>query len=176
MAGGVEVRSSPIHGVGVFATRRCKVGERVRPIDDSRIVTDDAPLDPEKGEYDRHQDYLGTHDVLMQEPERHINHCCEPNVYVKTFDGVRWVIAYRDIEVGDEIAYDYCINSYGDDEWDCSCGHLRCCRTHNTDFLKLPDPKLVEYLPLLDEWYVEWRRESVLELRDRLGRSSAAPP
>lgn len=175
MASEVEVKNSPIHGVGVFATRKFNVGERVVPIDDSRIVTEDAPLDPEKGEYDHHQDYLGTHDVLMREPERNINHSCEPNVYVKSFDGVRWVIAYRDIQVGDEIAYDYCVNSYGDDTWDCSCDHPRCRRTHNTDFFKLPEARLVEYLPLLDEWFVEWRREAVLELRERVGKSSAEP-
>ncbi len=138
MASGVEVRNSPIHGVGVFAIRKFNVGERVLPIDDSRIVTQDAPLDPEKGEYDHHQDYLGTHDVLMQEPERHINHCCKPNVYIETLDGVRWVSAYRDIQVGDEIAYDYCINSYGDDEWDCSCGQLRCRRTQTLTFSSCP--------------------------------------
>ncbi len=44
----------------------------------------------------------------------------------------------------------------------------------NTDFFKLPEAKLVEYLPLLDEWFIEWRRESVLELRERV-KSSAAP-
>lgn len=170
MARGVDVRPSPIHGLGLFATRRYNVGERVLPIDDSRIVSEDAPLDPEKGEYDHHQDYLGTHDVLMQEPERHINHCCEPNVYVKTFDGVRWVVAYRDIEVGDEIAYDYCVNSYGNEEWRCSCGLVRCREVHNTDFFVLPEEKLVEYLPLLDDWFVESNRERVRELRERFLR------
>ena len=111
----VEVRASSIHGMGVFATRAFGVGERVLPIDDSRIVTDDAPLDPDNGEFEHHMDYLWTHDVLMQEPERYINHCCEPNTYVRTIDGVRWVVAYRDVGRGDEITYDYCMNSYGND-------------------------------------------------------------
>jgi SET domain len=136
-------------------------------------VTGDAPLDLAKGEYDYHQDYLWTHDVLMQYPERHINHCCEPNVYVKTFDGVRWVVAYRDIGIGDEIAYDYCVNSYGDEEWGCSCGHARCRRLHNTDFFKLPEAKLVEYLPLLDDWFVELNQERVRELRERFANRFA---
>jgi SET domain-containing protein len=176
MASEVEVRTSPIHGVGVFATRSYGIGERILPIDDSRVVTEDAPLDPAKGEYDHHQDYLGTHDVLMQEPERYINHCCEPNVYVKAFDGVRWVVAYRKIEAGDEIAYDYCINSYGDEEWACECGHLRCRKVHNTDFFKLPEGKLVEYFPLLDDWFIEWRRDRVLELRERLATGDFVKP
>jgi uncharacterized protein len=162
---GVAVRESPIHGKGVFATRGFQAGERVLPIDDSRVVTDEAPLEPEKGELEHHQDYLGTHDVLMQEPERYINHCCEPNTYVQTLGGARWVIAYRDIAVGEEITFDYCINSYGDDVWECACGHHRCRKLHNTDFFSLPDEKLREYLPLLDDWYVRLARERVEAVR-----------
>ena len=149
-----EVRASSIHGMGVFATRAFRAGERVLPIDDSRIVDPDAPLDPEKGEFEHHMDYLGTHDVLMREPERYINHCCEPNTYVETFDDVRWVVAYRDIRSSDEITYDYCINSYGNSTWECSCGHADCRKVHHTDFFKLPDDKLREYLPLLDDWFM----------------------
>jgi uncharacterized protein len=164
----VEVRPSRIEGSGVFALRAFRAGERVLPIDDSRIVTDEAPLEPHKEEFERHQDYLGTHVVLMQPPERYINHCCEPNTYVKTFNGVRWVVAYRDIAPGDELTYDYCINSYGHDEWECHCGHAKCRARHKTDFFELPDDKLREYLPLLDDWYVALARDRVTEARRRL--------
>lgn len=159
----------------MFATRRYAVNERVLAIDDSRVVTEDAPLDPDKGEHDYHQDYLGTHDVLMQAPERHINHCCEPNVSVKSLDGIRWVVAYRQIEVGDEIAYDYCINSYGDEEWRCRCGHEQCRGLHHTDFFALPEKKLAEYMPLLDDWFVARYRGPVLELRERFASRLVKP-
>jgi uncharacterized protein len=165
----VEVQESPIHCQGVFATRAYRRGERVLAIDDSRVVTDDTPLDPQKGEFEHHQDYLGNHVVLMQEPERYINHCCEPNAYVKTLDGVRWVIAYRDISPGDEITYDYCINSYGDEQWECHCGHPKCRKVHHTDFFNLPDAKVREYLPLLDDWYVRLAGDRVEAARQRLG-------
>ena len=167
--GGVELGRSPIHRTGVFATRRYAAGDRVLPIDDSRVVSEQWPLDSDKGELDHHQDYLGHCVVLMREPERHINHSCEPNAYVKTFDALRWVVAYRDIAPGDEVTYDYCINSYGNEEWECACGHARCRRVHNTDFFRLPEEKLREYLPLLDDWFVEWRRSDVEALRRRLG-------
>ncbi len=68
----VEVRSSSIHGRGVFAHRAFRQGDGVLPIDDSRVVTAEHPLDPAEGEFDDHQDYLGDRNVLMQEPERHI--------------------------------------------------------------------------------------------------------
>lgn len=170
-ATGVAVGASAIHGTGVFATHAYRPGERVLPIDDSRVVTDDAPLDPSRGELDHHQDYLGPRVVLMQEPERYINHCCEPNTYVKTFAGVRWVVAYREIAPGDEITYDYCVNSLGsaDEVWECTCGHERCRRLHNTDFFTLPDENLREYLPLLDEWFVTLARDRIEEVRSRLG-------
>jgi len=165
--GTVEVRPSEIHGRGVFANRGFRRGEQVLPIDDSRVVESEDSFDASQGEFEYHQDYLGDHNVLLQEPERHINHCCEPNTYVKTLDGTRWVVAYRDIAPNDEITYDYCINSYGDEEWECSCGHPKCRRVHNTNFFELPDEKLIEYLPLLDDWFVAWRRDAVLELRER---------
>ena len=165
----VEVRSSKVHGKGVFAKRAFWRGEPVLPIDDSRVVTEADPLDPSKGELDYHQDYLGDRNVLMQEPERYINHCCEPSTFVKTYDGVRWVVAYRNISAGEEITYDYCIDSYGHFEWECCCDHPKCRGRHNTDFFKLPDEKLVEYLPLLDDWFVEWKRDEVEALGRRLG-------
>jgi uncharacterized protein len=167
VAEGVEVRESPIHGRGVFATRRFEWGEPILPIDDSRVVTPEAPLDREHGELEHHRDYLGTHDVLMQEPERYINHCCEPSAYIRTREGVRWVVAYCAIAAGEEVTYDYCISSYGDYAWECSCGHARCRRVHNTDFFKLPDEKLREYLPLLDEWFVALYPERVEAARRR---------
>ncbi len=163
----IDLRHSPIHGSGVFAHRAFQRGDRVLPIDDSRVVGAEHPLDPERGEFDHHQDYLGDRNILMRKPERYINHCCEPNTFVKTLDGVRWVVAYRDIAANEEITYDYCINSYGDDEWGCSCGHPNCRRVHNTDFFKLPEEKLVEYLPLLDDWFGEWKGDAVSELRKR---------
>jgi len=160
----------------VFATRAHRAGERVLPIDDSRSVTDDAPLDPDKGEFEHHQDYLWTHNVLMQEPERFINHCCEPNTYIKTFNGVRWVVAYRDIELADEITYDYCINSYGQETWECRCGHPKCRKLHRTDFFELPDEKLREYLPVLDDWYVALAGDRVAAALHRLGLSDDLKP
>ena len=43
-ASGVEVRASPIEGVGIFATRHFAAGERVRKRNIARDVTDDHPI------------------------------------------------------------------------------------------------------------------------------------
>lgn len=163
----VAIRSSRIQGLGVFAARLFPKGAVVQVIDDSRIVDDLHPL----GSADdaRHCDYLEAGKVvLMQPPERHINHSCDPNTYVKTVDSRRRVIALRDIPAGEEITYDYCINGGGDTVWSCHCGAARCRREIHSDFFHLPVELQREYLPLLDDWF---RRERSAGLEAITGHS-----
>ena len=161
----VAVGSSAIQGFGVFAARPFRKGAVVQVIDDSRIVDDLHPLGP--GDDARHCDYLEAGKVVfMQPPERHINHSCDPNTYVKTVDGRRLVIALRDIPAGEEITYDYCINSGGDTVWTCHCGAARCRGEIHSDFFHLPIELQREYLPLLDDWFRRERSDEV----DRLTR------
>lgn len=165
----VEVHESPIHGVGVFAKRRFGRGERIFAFDDSRIVDDEHPLDRSKDESEVHCDWFPDHVILMGEPERYLNHRCEPNSYAATDDsGRRWLVAYRDIDAADEITHDYLIDAFGRDRWDCRCDHPLCRREHVHDFFTLPDRKLREYLPLLSPWFVEWKADELAGLRQRL--------
>lgn len=160
---------SGIQGTGVFATRDLARGELVLAIDDSRVVDDDHPLNPLAGEFELHCDYLEDgRVVLMLYPERHINHSCDPNTYVKTILGTRFVFALRGIKKDEEITYDYCINGGGDTVWECHCGVERCLHTIHSDFFHLPFERQVEYLPLLDEWYVREHRAKVEALIRRL--------
>ena len=166
----VIVAGSEIHGVGVFAARDFAEGEIILPIDDSRVVDDEHPLRPELGEFDYHCDYLaGNKVVLMRSPERHVNSCCDPNTYVKTVNGVRHVVARRPIKSGEEITYDYIIDCHGGIVWRCSCGSPRCRRTIVSSFFELPPALQLEYLPLLNEWFIEEHREKI----DALGGRAA---
>lgn len=166
----VEVKESPIHGVGVFATTAISRGAPVLKIDDSRLVTPEYPLDESGGEFEYHCDYLaGGKVVLMQSPERHINHSCDPNTFVKTILGVRYVFALRDIPVAGEITYDYCINGSGNTVWECHCGSTRCRMQIHSDFFHLPPELQVEYLSLLDDWYLEEHEEKVFRLIRSIG-------
>lgn len=95
---GVKVKESKIHGVGVFATRDFQKDKIILKIDDSRSVDEEHPLCPELGEFVYHGDYLANGKVvLMPSPERHINSCCDPNIFVKTINNVRYVVARRNI-------------------------------------------------------------------------------
>lgn len=164
----VVVAESTIHGLGVFATRDFAEGELILPIDDSRVVDDEHPLRPELGEQSYHCDYLaGGKVVLMMSPERHINSCCDPSTYVKTIDAVRHVVARRPIKSGEEITYDYIIDCHGGIVWQCGCGSPRCRGTIVSSFFELPQEIQLEYLPLLNEWFVEEHREKVEALRER---------
>ena len=164
----VIVAESKIHGLGVFTTRDFAEGEVILPLDDSRIVDDENPLRPELGEYSYHCDYLaGGKTVLMRSPEHHINSCCDPNTYVRTIDGVRHVVARKPIRSGDEITYDYIIDCHGGEVWQCSCGSRRCRGTIVSSFFELPVELQLEYLPLLNEWFIEEHRERIEGLGKR---------
>jgi hypothetical protein len=77
----VDVYESGIAGLGVFAKRAFRRGNRVLELDDSRVVDHVHPL--ENTDSPHHRGYLANgRVVLMQFPERYINHSCDPNVYV----------------------------------------------------------------------------------------------
>jgi hypothetical protein len=169
----VIVRDSPIHGTGVFATRDFAAGEIILPIDDSRVVDDEHPLRPDCGEHQDHCDYLaGDLVVLMRAPEVFINSSCDPNTSVKTIDGTRFVIARRSLRAGEELTYDYIINFHGGIVWDCACGSPRCRGFVAASFFDLPLAVQLDYLPLLDEWFIAEHRSKVKALRRRAGKSS----
>lgn len=160
---------SPIHGTGVFSSAHFAPGRIVLRIDDSRVVTDAEPLDPERDEFEHHCDTLaGGMVVLMRHPERSINHRCDPNTYIRTIAGDRYVVALRDIRPGDEITYDYCINGDGDTAWECSCDSPTCRKHHLSGFFHLPEEVQARYLGLLDDWFVAEHRPEVDALKCRI--------
>ena len=164
MEASVLVRESPIHGAGVFAARDFSAGDVVLSIDDSHVVDNEHRVSASEEIY---CDYLEAgKTVCMQVPERHINHSCDPNVFVRTTNGIRYVLARRDIQAGEEITYDYCVNGYGDVVWTCHCGAPRCRGAIHSDFFQLPLEAQREYLPLLDEWFRKERLREIEELEN----------
>jgi GNAT superfamily N-acetyltransferase len=169
--------ASPIHGTGVFSSAHVSPGEVVLRIDDSRAVTATDPLDPARDEFEHHCDYLaGGRVVLMRPPERFINHACDPNTYIRTIAGDRYVVALRDIRPGEEVTYDYCVNGDGDTAWDCSCGSPACRRRHLSGFFHLPEEVQARYLALLEDWFVAEHREEVDRLKQRIEARRESEP
>jgi hypothetical protein len=168
--GNVIVRQSPIEGLGVFAARNFKAGEVIFDTPETRLVTDEDPLS--EGEEERHCDWLADgRQILLPEPGRYINHSCDPNAWKEYRNIVRrCTTARREIRVGEEITFDYCIDGFGETVWECNCHSDRCRKLIHPDFFELPLSLKMEYLPYLSELY---RRVFRAKL-GRLGQQIAA--
>jgi SET domain-containing protein len=159
----VHLADSAIAGCGVFAGQAIAAGERILRFDDSRHITPENPLRPELGEQDDHVDHLANGVmVYMYEPERYLNHRCDPNVYCRHFDGIRYLVARRPIAAGEELVVDYALNSAVPGySWHCQCGAHNCRSKGHLDFFQLPAAIQRGYFELLDGWFIA-------EYRDRL--------
>lgn len=117
----VEVKRSPIHGVGVYARRAFAAGEVVLRWDTSRRLTAEelASLPPEERRYTH--PFAGETLLLVQPPERYVNHSCDHNTVVRDFCDV----AVRRIAAGEEVTSDYAADGSGS-EFACSCGAENC--------------------------------------------------
>lgn len=158
--GNVVLKRSKIQGNGVFANRDFKKNETILLIDDSDVVADPSKLTEKQFQFDC--DYLANGKVvLMKEPERSINHSCDPNSYVKTIDNIRHVLAMKNIKKAEEITFDYSINSSNEGTFVCYCGRKNCRKVYQGNFFKLPRELQIKYLPYLEDWFVEQFREQI---------------
>ena len=160
----VEIRRSPIEGLGLFAARSFCARQRIRQINVVREITPTSPLREELGERADHCDYPDGKVVLLGSPDRHVNHSCDPNAYV-LYEGDRsFLVARRDIAASEEITCDYNINITRGTAWSCHCGASRCGGTVLGDFFQLPLDIQREYLPYLAEWFVRTHRDRLKAL------------
>jgi SET domain-containing protein len=157
----VQVRPSPIEGVGVFALRSFRAGELIRTVNVVREVTPEAPLRPEAGERRDHCDYPDGKVVLIGPPDRHLNHSCDSNSWVRYDAAGCHLVARRDIRAGEEITCDYSINVTGGDVWPCNCGAARCRGQVVGDYFQLSRDLQREYAPYLADWFVRRHREAL---------------
>lgn len=150
----VEVRPSRIEGLGIFAARPFRAGDRITRVNIVREIAPDLPLREELGERFDHCSYPDGKVMLIGYPARHVNHSCDPNAW-EQFDGdVSYLIARRAVAAGDEITIDYNINIDEGTAWPCTCGAARCRGVVAGGFFRLPREWQLEYRALLAEWFV----------------------
>src|SRR4030095_10830234 len=110
LAPGLSIRPSKINGKGCFATKPFRRGRKIAEDTGERI----SDLEAQKragtrrflricdidgrGSLDGARGGNGTH---------YINHCCEPNAYMRITHGHVLFFARRDIRAGEEITIDY---------------------------------------------------------------------
>jgi len=140
------VRSSPIHGRGLFARTHLAPGERLLEYKGERISSAQA--------HARYGDNAGTGHTFLFAPNAHflidaerggssaryINHSCEPNCEAVIFVNINgdeerdrvFIYALREIEAEQELSIDYAIELASDqalahiERWACACGASAC--------------------------------------------------
>ena len=135
----IEVRESPLHGLGVFARHPIRRGTRIIEYLGERVSHAEADRRYE------HKDAEDAHTFLFivdsrtvidagvdGNEARFVNHACDPNCESVIEDRRVFIEALRAIEPGEELTYDYQIQREPDDRPDidaifaCRCGSERC--------------------------------------------------
>ena len=159
----IEIRESEGRGLGVFALRGFAARERIQVVNIEREVTEEQPLGPE--DHPEHAFLSDGRLLLVGEPDRYLNHSCDPNAYVWYRGADIDLIARRSIEAGEEITVDYLINNAGGDSWECRCGSERCRGKTAASFFELPIDIQREYYPLLAPWFLRQHASRLAWLR-----------
>ena len=135
------VRTSHIHGRGVFAARRIRKGTRIVEYTGERIDNDEADRRYDETGMKRHHTFLFTLDrdtVIDGAISRgggdasYINHSCEPNCEAVITRKRIFIHALHTIEPGTELAYDYQYERTGENDEElekfylCRCGAPSC--------------------------------------------------
>jgi hypothetical protein len=109
-----EVRASPIHGTGVFATRYIPPGVRLIEYAGVRLTPDEAEARyPDVPGVVHHTFLFAIDDEVVIDAgvdgndARWINHSCAPNCDAVVEEGRIWIESIDHIVAGEELAYDY---------------------------------------------------------------------
>jgi len=117
----VEIKESKLSGQGLFARKDFKAGKMVLDWNpDSRYLSKEEAYNLTDDQKHFVAFYKGKY-LLIGEPERHMNHSCDPNT--ETREGLDF--ALRNIQRGEEITGDYTkirpLLSFM-----CNCGSTNC--------------------------------------------------
>ena len=121
-----QMRVTPGKGSGSFAVSKISKGEIVasfggNAIDQSELAKHSADRVSRSLQLDS-DTYLLSGNI--PEPGDMINHSCEPNCGIS---GTSSVQAIRDIEIDEELTFDYAMSDSSQyDEFNCACGKEKC--------------------------------------------------
>jgi len=135
----IEARRSSIHGLGVYVVEPIRAGETIVEVVGERISSEESDRRFEAKDTDAGHTFMFYVDedtvidcAVNGNVSRFINHSCEPNCEAVDDEGQILLEALRDIEVGEELVYDYRLTwESGDDPEDlkvylCRCGSQSC--------------------------------------------------
>jgi SET domain-containing protein len=122
------IRSSSLHGAGVYTTAPIRRGTQVLEYTGPRLTTEQTD-----GLYaDSEVTYLygmadGKTVIDGFGMAAFVNHSCQPNCEADQIENRVWIIAVRDIAAGEELTYDYNIyDAEPGEDVTCYCGANTC--------------------------------------------------
>ena len=122
------IRSSSLHGAGVYTTAPIPRGTHVLEYTGPRLTTEETD-----GLYaDSEVTYLygmadGKTVIDGFGMAAFVNHSCQPNCEADQIDNRVWIIALRNIAAGEELTYDYNIyDAEPGEDVTCHCGANSC--------------------------------------------------
>jgi SET domain-containing protein len=134
-----EIRPSPMHGMGAFATRRISEGTRLIEYAGERLTPDEADARyPDEAGKPHHTELFAIDDDIVIDAAvdgndaRFINHSCDPNCDAIVEHKRIWIETIREVERGEELAYDYAFvleerhTPAAKRRYPCSCGAATC--------------------------------------------------
>ena len=134
-----EIRPSAIHGLGAFAVRSIATGTRLIEYAGERLTPEQADARyPETPESPTHTFLFAIDDDVVIDAgvngndARWINHSCDPNCDAVVDEGLIWIETIRDINPGEELAYDYSLaletrhTPAAKRRYFCNCGAAKC--------------------------------------------------
>lgn len=136
------IKESILGGKGVFALTKINKGDFIKTLSGEVITEEqflnrfsegkeayDDPFQIDVGEVDEGAGMKDRRYIDLDELSRTFNHSCTPNTGIRN---VSDLIAIKDIEIGDEITYDYSTTvSKTEHEFSmpCNCGSEKCRKT-----------------------------------------------
>jgi len=128
---GVIIRSSSLHGAGVYTTSAIAEGTRILEYTGPRLKskqTDGMYADSEVTYLFGMDDGNTVIDGFGM--AAFVNHSCHPNCETDQIDDRIWIIALHDIAAGEELTYDYNIyDAEPGEPCPCHCGAADCRKT-----------------------------------------------
>ncbi len=119
---------SLIHGWGLFAARPIPAGTRLIEYVGERISKEESARRCEDN-----NEYIfsvtETFDLdgnVPWNPARRINHSCAPNCEAELDDERIWILSCRELEMGEELTFNYGYDLENYQEHPCQCGAPQC--------------------------------------------------
>ncbi len=144
----IEIKSSPLHGKGMFALAPIKKGEVavIWGLPRTYESKEEAEAAAAKGRVEGKSIIVGQLDedlFTVEEkgdgPTYFMNHSCDPNLWMKN---EVTLIARRDIKPNEELTIDYALAEADEDHeasWKCVCGSPLCRKRYTGKDWRIPE-------------------------------------